>query len=175
MYTFWAPYISLFVWRPHTILLLTLDMLSFKNVETDTATFTSTPPSCVRTGDRHSKHVSLSVSLSVSVSLFDKTTPYLWAGKELTGVTAGGGIHLADGTGTAHCPPVGLHTATRLCWVCVEIDKQMAEIKWQNAGLMIGSSLVRSLKKAAGKCSSPGSTFCHDSYFGIRSTPVLPQ
>ena len=22
---------------------------------------------------------------------------------------------------------------------------------------------------------SPGSTFCADSYFGIRSTPVLPQ
>ena len=45
------------------------------------------------------------------------TLSYLRARKELTGVTAGGGIHLADGTGTAHCPPVGLHTATRLCWV----------------------------------------------------------
>ena len=28
---------------------------------------------------------------------------------------------------------------------------------------------------AAGEFSSPGSTFCADSYFGIRSTPVLPQ
>ena len=28
---------------------------------------------------------------------------------------------------------------------------------------------------AAGEVSSPGSTFCADSYFGIRSTPVLPQ
>ena len=27
----------------------------------------------------------------------------------------------------------------------------------------------------AGEFSSPGSTFCADSYFGIRSTPVLPQ
>ena len=29
--------------------------------------------------------------------------------------------------------------------------------------------------QAAGECSSPGSTFSADSYFGIRSTPVLPQ
>ena len=28
---------------------------------------------------------------------------------------------------------------------------------------------------SGGKFSSPGSTFCADSYFGIRSTPVLPQ
>ena len=28
---------------------------------------------------------------------------------------------------------------------------------------------------AAGEFSSPGSTFCADSYFSIRSTPVLPQ
>ena len=28
---------------------------------------------------------------------------------------------------------------------------------------------------AAGEFSSPGSTFCADSYFGIHSTPVLPQ
>ena len=27
----------------------------------------------------------------------------------------------------------------------------------------------------AGEFSSPGSTFCADSYFGICSTPVLPQ
>ena len=27
----------------------------------------------------------------------------------------------------------------------------------------------------AGEFSSPVSTFCSDSYFGIRSTPVLPQ
>ena len=28
---------------------------------------------------------------------------------------------------------------------------------------------------AAGEFSSPGLTFCADPYFGIRSTPVLPQ
>ena len=28
---------------------------------------------------------------------------------------------------------------------------------------------------AAGEFSSPGSTICADSYFGIHSTPVLPQ
>ena len=32
-----------------------------------------------------------------------------------------------------------------------------------------------SLLERQGEFSSPGSTFCADSYFGIRSTPVLPQ
>ena len=36
-------------------------------------------------------------------------------------------------------------------------------------------SRVRVPAGAAGKFSSPGSTFCADSYFGICSTPVLPQ
>ena len=36
-------------------------------------------------------------------------------------------------------------------------------------------SRVRIPAGAAGEFSSPGSTFCADSYFGIRSTPVLPQ
>ena len=36
-------------------------------------------------------------------------------------------------------------------------------------------SRVRVPAGAAGVCSSPGSTFCADSYFGIRSNPVLPQ
>ena len=36
-------------------------------------------------------------------------------------------------------------------------------------------SRVRTPAKAPGEFSSPGSTFCADSYFGIRSTPVLPQ
>ena len=31
------------------------------------------------------------------------------------------------------------------------------------------------LAGAAGEFSSPGSTFCADTYFGICSTPVLPQ
>ena len=34
---------------------------------------------------------------------------------------------------------------------------------------------VRIPAGAAGEFSSPGSTFCANSYFGIRSTPVLPQ
>ena len=40
---------------------------------------------------------------------------------------------------------------------------------------MTESSRVRIPAGAAGEFSSPGSTFCADSYFGIRSTPVLPQ
>ena len=36
-------------------------------------------------------------------------------------------------------------------------------------------SRVRIPAGAAGEFSSPGSTFCADSYFGIPSTPVLPQ
>ena len=40
---------------------------------------------------------------------------------------------------------------------------------------MIERSRVQVLAGAAGEVSSPGSTFCADSYFSIRSTPVLPQ
>ena len=40
---------------------------------------------------------------------------------------------------------------------------------------MIEMSRVRIPAGAAGEFSSPRSTFCADSYFGIRSTPVLPQ
>ena len=38
---------------------------------------------------------------------------------------------------------------------------------------MIERSRVRIPAGAAGEFSSPGSTFCTDSYFGIRCTPVL--
>ena len=38
---------------------------------------------------------------------------------------------------------------------------------------MIERSRVRISAGAVGEFSSPGSTFCADSYFGIRSTPVL--
>ena len=41
--------------------------------------------------------------------------------------------------------------------------------------LVIERSRVRIPAGTAGEFSSPGSTFCADSYFGIRSTPVLPQ
>ena len=40
---------------------------------------------------------------------------------------------------------------------------------------MIEKSWVRIPLGAAGEFSSPGSTFCADSYFGICSTAVLPQ
>ena len=40
---------------------------------------------------------------------------------------------------------------------------------------MIERSRVRIPAGTAGEFSSAGSTFCADSYFGIRSTPVLPQ
>ena len=40
---------------------------------------------------------------------------------------------------------------------------------------MIERSRVRIPAGTAGEFSSPGSTFYADSYFGIRSTPMLPQ
>ena len=40
---------------------------------------------------------------------------------------------------------------------------------------MIERSRVQIPAGSAGEFSSPGSTFCADSYFSIRSTPVLPQ
>ena len=40
---------------------------------------------------------------------------------------------------------------------------------------MIERSRVRNPAGAVGEFSSPASTFCADSYFGVRSTPVLPQ
>ena len=40
---------------------------------------------------------------------------------------------------------------------------------------MIERSWIRVPAGPAGKCSFAGSTFCADSYFGIRSTPLLPQ
>ena len=42
-----------------------------------------------------------------------------------------------------------------------------------SVGLVIERSRVQVPAGAAGEFSSPGSTFCADSYFGIRSTPVL--
>ena len=40
---------------------------------------------------------------------------------------------------------------------------------------MIERSRVRILAGTMGEFSSPGSNFCADFYFGIRSIPVLPQ
>ena len=51
----------------------------------------------------------------------------------------------------------------------------MGYLSGQRAGLMIERWRVRIPAAAAGEFSSPGSTFRADPYFGIRSTPVLPQ
>ena len=40
---------------------------------------------------------------------------------------------------------------------------------------MFERSRVRVPEEVAAELFSPGSAFCTDSYFGIRSTPVLPQ
>ena len=45
----------------------------------------------------------------------------------------------------------------------------------QDTGPRSRSSSHTPRRRAAGEFSSQGSTFCADSYFGIRSTPVLPQ
>ena len=47
--------------------------------------------------------------------------------------------------------------------------------QWYSAELVIERSRVRVPEKAVGRFSSPGSTFCADTYFDIRSTPVLLQ
>ena len=60
----------------------------------------------------------------------------------------------------------------------IEIGERHGERGWlsgYSTGLVIEMSRVRIPPGAAGEFSSPGSTFCADSYFGIRSTPVLPQ
>ena len=44
-----------------------------------------------------------------------------------------------------------------------------------DSSVVIERSRVRVPTGAAGEFSSPGSTFCADSYFGIRFIPVLPQ
>ena len=41
--------------------------------------------------------------------------------------------------------------------------------------IVIERSRVRVPSEASGEFSSPGSSFCADSYFGIRSTRVLPE
>ena len=44
------------------------------------------------------------------------------------------------------------------------------------AGMTPGRKVPGSIPAlAAGECSFPWSAFCADFYFGIRSTPVLPQ
>ena len=55
--------------------------------------------------------------------------------------------------------------------------------EYSEAGITWGAGIVQLLERsrvrvpagAAEGFFSPGSIFCADSYFGIRSTPVLPQ
>ena len=44
-----------------------------------------------------------------------------------------------------------------------------------SAGLVIERLRVRTPEGAAGEFSSPELTLCADSFFGVRSTPALPQ
>ena len=77
------------------------------------------------------------------------------------------------------------HTVHSLRWITDIFDdgKGSQEVglagagiaQWLERGLVIERSRVRIPAGTAGEFSSPGSTFCADSYFGIRSTPVLPQ
>ena len=59
--------------------------------------------------------------------------------------------------------------------VVLDIKNNSWEERRGGFGLVIERSRVRIPAGAAGEVSSPESTFCADSYFGIRSTPVLLQ
>ena len=49
------------------------------------------------------------------------------------------------------------------------------QLSGQSAGLVVKRSRVQVPAGTAGEFSSPVSTFCADTYFSTRSTPVLPQ
>ena len=59
----------------------------------------------------------------------------------------------------------GLYINMLYVCICVVLEAEIAQ--WLEHQKVAGST--------TGECYSPGSTFCADSYFGIRSTPVLPQ
>ena len=54
-----------------------------------------------------------------------------------------------------------------MLYVCIRVVLEAEIAQWLERQKVAGST--------TGEFSSPGSTFCADSYFGIRSTPVLPQ
>ena len=56
--------------------------------------------------------------------------------------------------------------------VILSCNGERGELSGKSAGLVIKRSRVRVPAGAAGEFSSPGSTFCADSYFGIRVTAV---
>ena len=56
-----------------------------------------------------------------------------------------------------------------------ESERGAGKLSGWSAGLAVERSRVRIPEGAEGECSSPGSAFCADPYFGMRSTPVLPK
>ena len=63
-----------------------------------------------------------------------------------------------------------------------ETDRERQTERERQREMSVGAGIAqwlerrtRDRKVAAGEFSSPGSTFCADSYFGICSTPVFPQ
>ena len=62
--------------------------------------------------------------------------------------------------------------------VCLSLFPHLqgtAIAQWLERRTRAERSRVQIPVEAAGEFSSPDSTFCADSIFGIRSTPVLPQ
>ena len=67
------------------------------------------------------------------------------------------------------------NNAEQLSFFSFPVGDGDSSVVSRSTGLVIERSRVRIPAGTAGEFSSPGSTFCADSYFGIRSTPVLPQ
>ena len=66
--------------------------------------------------------------------------------------------------------------AILICTIGITSNNRAAGIaQWLERRTRDRKVAVRIPAGAAGEFSSPGSTFCADSYFGIPSTPVLPQ
>ena len=68
-------------------------------------------------------------------------------------------------------------TCLILTFLQVNVPGSRKQLRGQSARILIKNSQVQIHARAAGEFSSPGSTFCADSYFGIShsATPVLPQ
>ena len=58
---------------------------------------------------------------------------------------------------------------------CLECVGERGRLRGQSAGLVIERSRVPVPAGVVEEISFPGSVFCADSYFGIRSIPVLQQ
>ena len=87
-------------------------------------------------------------------------------------------IHQSRSHSTTHTP---ILPRSRLS-VCLPIrppqrmwTRRAGIAQWWSAGFMIEKSRVQVPAGTAGEFLTPGSNFCADFYFGIRSTPVLSQ